>query len=192
MPSGVSNNAEDTSSNTSITNLPNYQSCFIAEIVNAFAAWSAVSNIKFTQVSDNSLAFNHPSAKGDIRIGSHYIDGNSGALAHAFLPPPNGYSAAGDLHFDSSENWTCNTSGIDIGIVALHEIGHSIGLDHADNLNEGESAVMEPYYSPALTNLLIDDKNGAVRIYGKVPAVTNTSSSEFSYMVPIIQFILSN
>jgi hypothetical protein len=42
---------------------------------------------------------------GDIRIGAHRFDGAGKVLAHTYYPPPNGSSAAGDSHYDSSENW---------------------------------------------------------------------------------------
>jgi len=184
IASGTSNAAESANANLAITSLPTYQSCFIAEIVNAFAAWSAVANIKFIQVSDNGLPLSTIGATGDIRIGSHTFDGPGGTLAHAFYPPPNGNSAAGDLHFDRNENWTCDSSGVDIGIVALHELGHSIGLGHELT----NPAVMQPYYNPSLNGLLTDDINGAVSIYGH--SIIHTSDN-YAYMIPIIGLILS-
>ncbi len=145
-----------------ITSLPGFQVCFLKEIQNAFAAWQAVSNIRFVQVTDNPVAFGAAGATGDIRIGAHTFDGPAGILAHAYFPAQNAGSGTGDMHFDKAENWACDTSGIDIGVVALHEIGHSLGLNH----EKTNTAVMNAYYNPSLTGLQQDDINGALQIYG--------------------------
>jgi hypothetical protein len=81
------------------------------------------------------------------------------------------------MHFDSSEPWTCDASGIDIGVVALHEIGHSLGLGH-----EGPSAtaVMAPYYNPSLASLQSDDINGSTVIYGPAELVDAPVNDNFS------------
>ena len=163
MGSGVSFQAEGYGDSVAVTSLPGFQPCFITEIQNAFAAWQAVANIQFVQVTDNGVAFNAPDAIGDIRIGAHTFDGPSRTLAHAYFPPPNGNSAAGDIHFDSAENWSCTTNGTDIGIVAIHEIGHSLGLNHETT---STVAVMDPIYNSSLTGLQADDINGVTTIYG--------------------------
>jgi hypothetical protein len=170
MGNGISFSGESANYGNSValTSLPGFLPCFVTDIQAAFAAWEAVANIQFVQVADSGLAFNAAGANGDIRIGTHYFDGSSGVLAHAYYPPPNGSSAAGDLHFDKSENWTCNNSGIDIGVVALHEIGHSLGLAHE---NTSTIAVMDPIYNPTLYGLQSDDINGAMTIYGATLAV---------------------
>lgn len=52
---------------------------------------------------------------GDIRIGSHKFDGVLNELAHSYFPPPNGWTAAGDTHFDSAENWVLNATRTSAG-----------------------------------------------------------------------------
>ncbi len=149
--------------NLRFSSLPTYSSCFETEIVRAFAMWSAVANIQFQRVSDNGVPTNGNGASGDIRIGAHTFDGPLGILAHAFFPPPTANTAAGDLHFDRAEFWTCDTRGFDIGIVATHEIGHSIGLQHEER---GALAIMNPFYNADLPFLTSDDIIGARSIYG--------------------------
>ena len=168
IPNGVSHAVEQfflptVDNNLSLRSLPSYSSCFENEIIRAFAMWSAVADIQFREVNDNGLPSNASGASGDIRIGAHTFDGASGVLAHAFFPPPTGDSIAGDMHFDRAEFWTCDTRGLDIGIVATHEIGHAIGLNHEE---QDALAIMNPFYNPNLPSLTSDDISSARSIYG--------------------------
>ncbi len=180
---GVSHAAEGASSNVSISSMSSFQNCFFNEIESAFVLWSAVADIQFRRVSDNGVPTNSSGASGDIRIGSHSFDGRSGVLAHAFFPPPNGNTISGDMHFDLAENWTCNASGIDIGIVAIHELGHAIGLRH----EQSNTAIMNPFYNPNVGSLRTDDINGAVAIYGAAPVV---GADEPPVVAPILPLLL--
>lgn len=138
---------------------------FQQEIKKAFNAWSSVANLTFIEVADDGVNFNTMTTSGDIRIGGETMDGPSGVLAHAFYPDPHWYfSAGGDLHFDTSEAWVIDNlvDGISIFWVALHEIGHSLGLGHS----EESKSVMGPFYNPALTGLQPDDIAGIQYLYG--------------------------
>jgi hypothetical protein len=164
MGNGVDLSADGGGANLAISSLPTYQPCFVTELTNSLAAWSAVANIQFTQVADNGVPFNAGGATGDIRIGAHVFDGASNVLAHGYYPPPNGATAAGDVHFDQAENWSCTPGAglIDIGIVSAHEFGHAIGLNHEQTL----TALMNPFYNASIPGPLADDINGATNIYG--------------------------
>jgi acylphosphatase len=117
------------------------------------------------------LNFNE-SASADMQIGffaadhgdGSPFDGPSGVLAHCFYPPPNGGAIAGDCHFDEAETWSVNTppSGIDLPTVALHELGHGLGLAHSAE----SSAVMYAFYGGPRRELTDDDIQGIRSIYG--------------------------
>ncbi len=174
MNNGISCAAEFTGcTNTLITNL---NAGFTAQIQQALDQWSSVANINFAQVSDNGLPFNNPNANfGNIRFGAHVIDGKLSVLAHAYYPRTDGQTMAGDVHFDNSETWRVNSldgnfNTFDIFYVAMHEIGHSIGLAHSTNPN----SVMAPYYSESKNSLQSDDIAGARYIYGpRSPSMPN-------------------
>jgi uncharacterized repeat protein (TIGR01451 family) len=178
MNNQVSHNVEELGNNVDIRTSLGVNHCIESDIALAFAAWSAIANIQFVQVPDNGTASDGLGAVGDIRIGAHPFDGQNGVLAHAFFPPPNGISLSGDMHFDSAEAWSCQPGSdvFDIGFVALHEIGHALGLSHQPA--GGQIAVMNPSYNPNLTTLQPDDINGAVSIYGNGRPLTLAKTLE--------------
>lgn len=160
-----------------------------AEIAAAFNLWASVTDISFSLVADSGTAFNAAGATGDIRITGQTMDGQYGTLAHAYGPPPNGTSAAGDLHFDAEEIWTIGTGvQIDLFTVALHEIGHSIGIGHSAD----PSAVMFPnYWYNAGRTLHADDINAANAIYDPAAStVGGTPEPGTTVLIVVALFIL--
>ncbi|HSE15878.1 MAG TPA: matrixin family metalloprotease [Pyrinomonadaceae bacterium] len=152
------------------------QQIIIANIRRAFQAWSAVCFLTFTEVAgtgDIAIAFR----TGNHGDGSPF-DGPGNVLAHGFYPPPNGGSIAGDLHFDDGETWTTNNppTGIDFLSVAIHEIGHTLGLDHSADAN----AIMFAFYSGIKQNLAADDINGIRSIYGSQSAKSILSDTSIT------------
>jgi hypothetical protein len=150
-----------------------------AALKEAFDAWSAVSGIKFVQVTDDGTTFNNVSVDsdnyiidsltakggaGDIRINAGYIDDPSGTLAYAFGPGSDDnaseYELRGNITFDSGEATFWNYQSF--VTVAMHEIGHSIGLNHASVSN----SLMNPTYNPSVPTVQADDISGAQGIYG--------------------------
>ena len=131
------------------------------EIKRAMAEWSKVVNITWTQGTNASAAKTVNILFGAGAHGDAYpFDGRSGVLAHTFYPaPPNPEPIAGDMHFDDAEIWRIGTN-TDLFSVALHELGHALGLGHSDD----PTAVMYPYYRMVST-LAPPDKAAILTLY---------------------------
>lgn len=115
-------------------------------ITGAFNEWSSACGLNFTEVADSGTDWNTGGAIGDIRIGITTM-ANSGTIAYAFYPT--GGSGSGDMHFGDSWDWytgndTPGGTQIDLFSIALHEIGHAIGLGH---YLDDPTSVMYPYYN---------------------------------------------
>uniref|UniRef100_A0A8C0ILK1 Matrix metallopeptidase 13 n=1 Tax=Chelonoidis abingdonii TaxID=106734 RepID=A0A8C0ILK1_CHEAB len=126
----------------------------------AFKVWSQVTPLNFTRIrsgtADIMISF------GTKEHGDFYpFDGPSGLLAHAFPPGPN---YGGDAHFDDDETWSTDSRGYNLFLVAAHEFGHSLGLEHSRD----PGALMFPIYTyTGNTGFLLpdDDVQGIQALY---------------------------
>ncbi|KAB1069608.1 matrixin family metalloprotease [Methylobacterium planeticum] len=134
----------------------------------AFADWSAHANITFVQAASASGAA--------IRFSNGAIDGLDNVLGQTRYTYFGNRFTSADITFDSGEGWHAAAGGIvsnhkaSLFLVALHEIGHALGLDHYS----GATAVMNPYLSSAVTDLTASDISGIQALYG-APAVASAS-----------------
>ena len=127
----------------------------------AFQTWASHTHFKFTRAqagakADIRVSFEH----GDHGDGDDF-DGSGGVLAHAFSPTD------GRLHFDADEAWAVGVvpGAFDVETVALHEIGHILGLLHSSV----EGAIMYPQIGSGLTKGLHgDDIDGINALYNVV------------------------
>lgn len=143
-------------------------------IETALDAWSSVANIKFTQTDQ-------PGLKDSLDFSFSSIDGVSRTLAQSYYPDDvNSSRLAGDVQFDSAENWEVGNSegsqAFDLTYVAVHEIGHALGLDHSDEAG----SVMDDY---ATTNTVFSGLSNSdiaeiLELYAA--ASTDDSSSDSS------------
>lgn len=132
----------------------------------AFRTWQALAALTFTEVGLTS--------NPDIRAGwRSAIDPDfnmvGGTIAHADFPPGCGVvtnTLPKPVHFDDSEHtWSVGAvaNAFDVETVALHEIGHIVGLQHSPVAG----AVMRPTINSNFTRraLSADDVAGFDALY---------------------------
>ena len=90
---------------------------------------------------------------------------------------------AGDIIFNTAYTWNSNRGArqgatVDLRRVALHELGHLLGLDHPDEADQSVAAIMNSKVGN-LDNLQADDITGAQAMYGPpgVPANDNFANA---------------
>ncbi|KAL5229163.1 hypothetical protein ABZP36_017428 [Zizania latifolia] len=139
----------------------------------AFARWAQTIPVSLVETMNYDAA--------DIKVGFYAgdhgdgdsFDGQLHTLGHATGPED------GHLHLDAAERWALDLRtdksllAFDLESVAMHEIGHILGLDHSSS----QSAVMYPYIDQRerKVHLTIDDVHGVQALYGANPHFNFTS-----------------
>ncbi len=137
-----------------------------AEFLRAAQVWAQQTNLNFAVVADDGTPFGQGAyvqgdpGMGDVRIAGYNFGTN--ALASAAVPPPqNNYSAAGDVTVNTAQPFNIGST-YDLFTVAVHEIGHALGVGHATL----SGSVMYPVYTGRKTALTADDVAAVRAVYG--------------------------
>ncbi|XP_051972492.1 collagenase 3-like [Xyrauchen texanus] len=136
-------------------------------IKRALQVWADVTPLTFNRIYSGTADIMISFAVKDHADG-YPFDGPNGFLAHAFLPFE---GIGGDAHFDDDEYFSYQShQGYNLFLVAAHEFGHSLGLEHSRD----PGALMYPSYSYRdvdTFSLPQDDVNGIQSLYGPKPDV---------------------
>jgi hypothetical protein len=171
MPDGTDLGGAQSNLFAAFNNNPRLAGQWQTQILRAAQVWAQQTNINFVVVPDDGAPSGSGNDEqgdpgfGDIRIGG-YAFGNS-TLARTYQPPPvNNFSIAGDIAFNTGQNFGINST-FDLFTVAAHEFGHALGLGHS---SATPYAVMYPSYNGIKPNLNADDIAGIRNIYsGNLP-----------------------
>ena len=141
-------------------------STWLPVLQQVFDKWEAVSGIDFVfEPNDDGAAYSNANrgvlgVRGDVRIGGHYIDGNSGILAYNYFPNH------GDMVLDTADSYfsTLTNNSLRLRNTMAHEVGHGLGLDHS--LPKSGTKLMEPTITTAFDGPQHDDILRINRAYG--------------------------
>lgn len=178
--------------NTNVITWYMYGSPHVSVLIErAFTLWAKHANLTFIkQRTDPTILL----SMGDTRhfcyktrnYCPNIFDGPGGTLAHAYIPDMKMNQT--EVHFDNSENWDFSmnlptNNKMSFYLVALHEVGHALGLYHSPLYNSiMHAAYSVPFGIPDLYayDLHKDDILSIQYLYGfpaTTPRFTPTTST---------------
>lgn len=126
---------------------------YAAGIEAAIERWDALLSVDFVE---SNTRFGT-----DVFITDAFLDGSGGTLGVAeWFTNGAGSINSSTITFDRAEFY--QSGDLELYKVALHELGHVLGLDHPND----PGVLMNAFISPYLTDLAPGDITGAQYIYG--------------------------
>jgi hypothetical protein len=131
----------------------------LSSVLSAAATWSALNPSGFR------MTYQGPTAV----VGYHYDGANtigwqdqgaSSTLATTYTWSSGATILENDIVFNDAQTWSITGGSYDVETVALHEMGHVVGLDHSS------SGIMQAYYAGIQRSIYADARAGFYAMYG--------------------------
>ena len=165
-------------------------STFSASAQTAANAWNAV--LGNLQLQSQIVAPGTPNNRNGINelaFGTNVFGSafGSGVLAVTTtrVSATNGDRIEADTIFNNKDwQWdsyrgTLHSGTVDIQRVAIHELGHTLGLDHPDQAGQSVTAIMNSTVS-SVDRLTTDDITGVQNLYGPAPLGSIPANDNFA------------
>ena len=153
---------------------------FQSTIRAAFARWDEVGNFTFVEIADSSAAnisvvFDELAGEGASTLG----------IANTRYSTTTGLSLRAYIRFDIGRTWrnlagasytvgSTSSTPTNLYAVALHEIGHALGLAHENDF----TTLMNSYYNEGINDLTSDEIAGIHYLYGTGGSVPTVPSAD--------------
>ncbi|PSS35187.1 Metalloendoproteinase [Actinidia chinensis var. chinensis] len=152
--------------------LPGTDSQAMSAVTRAFSKWGFATHFIFSETleyekANMKISF-HRRDHGD----GYPFDGPGGVIAHSWAPRD------GRCHFDTDEPWAFGAvaGSFDLESVALHEIGHLLGLGHSSEKN----AIMYASIAQGVTRSLHEDDIQGIKALYNVDSSLTVASSQWT------------
>jgi len=131
----------------------------LTAVLNAASSWSGLnpSGFRMTYQGSTTIVGYHRDGANTI----NWLDqGASSTLATTYTWYSGGTILENDIVFNDAQSWSVSGGDYDVQTVALHEMGHVVGLDHSS------SGIMQAYYGGIQRSIDADARAGFYSMYG--------------------------